>query len=914
LAFDDPKPADYWLHGAAAWFLRRAGLARCTTIAGVAGLCLAAFFPGRFLVAIAGLTLALGCILAGHVFSRWRPGSSLGLGVVLVSVVLVGLLAGLLVGTLRISSLLDGVLSSRIGERVRAEVVITGPVRSSSGWHSATAVVRAIGGGEGMAPSPGGPGAGDKVLLEVAPLHDGGQESVNAPLFRQGSVLAVTGSLRAPKGPSASGFDQARQLLHQGVQVILRVEPRDLSLQGQRGGVSGWFDHLREGAKEHLSLGPDARVNEVLQGVVMGDTAGIDQGWMDSFRRSGTAHMLSVSGLHVASLAAIVIAIAGLARLSRRAGFVLAATAALLMVPFVGSSPPILRSAAMIVVVLAGRWVGRRRDQWQGLAFAALVVLVLNPFAVFDVGFQLSFSAFAGMLALVRPIERLLRRLPDSIRANLAVSLAATLGTSPVSLLVFGRTSLISPVANLLVVPTLASVTGLGMASALLGFLWSGFSVALDTLASLPMSWTILVSTLCGQAPVLNAESTGRLLFAAGLAAAALPAALALSGHVVAPPLRLRPPGFRRSLCWLKSRRPRSRGLAAAAGIAVVAGALLVGAAVYPAAAAGVRSVQLLAGGQRWPAQVEVRLLDVGQGTAVLLRTPQHRAALFDGGPAGCDLAGQLRALGVKRLDLVVVSHPHADHFAGLLEGLDSLEVRTFVDSTEIVDQGGSALPSRSGTPAAGGMDVTAAGNTGITGRGPFIRTPGEENAGGEAGQYVQLRDLLADSGCRTLGASLGSSLTLDDVRIEFFAPRDPLTLHSGGEPWGEGRDPPTGDELNGRSLVTLLTVGDATVLLPGDAEADALEAYDLPKLSAIVVPHHGSRGALSPALLAILEGRLALISVGKGNGFGHPDPGVVGMLEAAGDSVVRTDEYGWVSLRLMGTQMIVSSERTPGG
>ena len=449
--------------------------------------------------------------------------------------------------------------------------------------------------------------------------------------------------------------------------------------------MSGWFDRLRESAKEHLGLGPDRRVNEVLQGVVMGDTVGIDQGWMDAFRRSGTAHMLSVSGLHIASLAAIVIALAGFARLSRRTGFVLAAAAAVLMVPFVGSSPPIVRSAAMMAVVLGGRLVGRRRDQWQGLAFAALVVLILSPFAVFDVGFQLSFSAFAGMLALVRPIERLLRSFPDSVRANLAVSLAATFGTAPVSLLVFGRTSLISPLANLLVVPTLGSVTGLGMASILLGLVWHGFSVALDTLASLPMAWTILVSTLCARAPVLNSRRhRAASCSQSPQAHSSLPAALALSGRAVGPPFGVSLPLFRRSVAWLRSHRPHDRRHGFALGLAAVLAALVVGAAAYPAAAAGFRSVELLAGAQGWPAQVEVRVLDVGQGNAILVRTPQHHSLLFDGGPAGCHLASQLRALGVKRLDLVVISHPHADHFGGLLEALDSLEVGTFVDRTEV--------------------------------------------------------------------------------------------------------------------------------------------------------------------------------------------------------------------------------------
>ena len=132
----------------------------------------------------------------------------------------------------------------------------------------------------------------------------------------------------------------------------------------------------------------------------MGDTTGIDKEWLEAFRRSGTAHMLSVSGLHVASLAAIVIGLARVLGAARWVGFLLAAISAVLMIPFVGPSPPIIRAAVMIVIILMGRWVGRGRDQWQVLALAAVVILALNPFAVYDVGFQLSFSAVGGILAL----------------------------------------------------------------------------------------------------------------------------------------------------------------------------------------------------------------------------------------------------------------------------------------------------------------------------------------------------------------------------------------------------------------------------------------------------------------------------------------------------------------------------------
>ena len=897
---DDRESAAGERAGAISWFVRRAGVARCTTIAAAAGLSLAALVPGHYAAAIACLTLALGGMLAGHVAGRLWERSSAALAVTLAAVVLVGLFSGLLIGTLRTSSLLGGVLVSRIGQTVQAEVVITGPVSSNSGWQSAIAVIERISGTAGTAPASGAPGrtgAGEKVLLEVAPPREPASGE-DVPVLTQGARLAVRGALRTPDGPSASGYDQAKQLLHQGIRVVLEVDSSRLSHLGQRGGVSGWFDRVRASAKAHLSRGPDARVNEVLQGVVMGDTAGIDKGWMVAFRRSGTAHMLSVSGLHVASLAAIMIALAGFAKLSRRAGFVLAATAALLMVPFVGSSPPIVRSAVMIVVVLGGRLVGRRRDQWQGLAFAALVVLVMNPFAVFDVGFQLSFSAFAGMVAMVRPLERLLHRVPDSVRADLAVSVAATLGTAPVSLLVFGRTSLIAPVANLSVVPTLASVTGLGMASVLLGFIWSGFSVALDTLASLPMTWTILVSSLCARAPVLGAEYFGVVLLAATAAILALPGGLALCGRSVALPLGLRLPLFASAVAWLRGHRPRDRRRAAALGFAVVAAAAVLGAAAYPAAAAGHRAVELLAGGKGWPAQTEVRVLDVGQGNAVLIRTPDRHAALFDCGPEGCDLGGQLRKLGVKRLDLVVISHPHADHFAGLLEALDSVDVGTFVDRTEIR----SSVGAQAANAAAAGEAATRGAANGES----------EYSAGGaEARKYLELRASLAARGCQCLLGSSGATLSFAGVGITLYAPARPLVLLEGGEPWGQGRAPPSGDDLNGGSLVALLDIGGSHVLLPGDAEAGTLEKYHLPALDVLVVGHHGSRGGVSGPLLAELHPRLAVISVGKDNTYGHPDPGTVALLRAAGESVVRTDESGWVSLRMTDGTMAAFTERT---
>jgi competence protein ComEC len=865
------------------WFVRRAGLARVTTFACALGLSLAAIVGSRPWTAAAGLTWALLSALGGILLSHRRAANTGRPSVlVVVAVVSIGLFAGYFLGSVRVAALTGSQLKESVGSVVRGELTVTGQVRSGTGWQSAIAVLREIQpepSGLGVGAIPGRSVDGEKVLLELAPA-DGG----TAVSLSQGHILAFTGKIRPPDGPSASGFDEAAYLRNQGVEVVLQADSGGITVLGRRGGVSGWFDRLRYSALAHLSRGPDPRLDEVLQGVVVGETGGIDRSWSEAFRRSGTAHMFSVSGLHVASLAAIMIGLAGLLRAPRGVGFLLAALTAVLLIPFVGASPPVVRAAVMIVIVLAGRWLGRGRDQWQVLALAASVVLALNPFALGDVGFQLSFTAFAGMLALTGPLRRMLGRLPDSLSSGLAVSIAATVGTAPVSLLVFDRTSLVSPVANLLVVPMLPAITGLGMASVFLGFLWTGFSTALDLMASIPVVWTVLVSRLFAVAPVLGVQDLGRVLTAIACGAAAMPVVLTLCRRTVAVPFGVSPPFLARSLRWVRTRAPRDRRLAAALGIFLLMAATLTGGALYPSLSRGVEAAKVIVAGSTWPEGTEVRILDISQGNAVLVRTPEHHALLFDGGPAGCGLASQLHGLGVSTVDLAVISHPHADHFAGLLEAAGELEVGAFIDQTMVVASPG---------PAAGST------------------APAANYGSGEAADYLELRTCLAEKGCRYARGVTGSEVEVDGVVVRFFAPVSPLSMTDGLEPWPSG--PPTGDELNGSSLVAVVSIGSIDILIPGDAEADVLEAYELPPVEIILVPHHGSLGAVSLSLLDRLEPVVACISVGEDNSFGHPDASCVALLRERVGRVLRTDESGWVSFTVAGDHVVLTTERSPG-
>jgi len=842
------------------------------------------------------LVLSLALSFLGVVCPRSpRLASTFILPVVCLGILSSALLCGILLGTWRLDDIANRGLQGQPGPLLATRVVVTGEVSESSGWQSAPAQLL---------------DNKKAVYLELAPVAS---EALGISLV-QGDVLRVTGSLLLPSGPSASGYDQAKRLAREGIHLVLRVnDPDGVAVLGKRGGLSGFFDRVRNRVRSHLRAGPEPRAGEVLLGALLGETRGIDKAWLEAFRRAGTAHMFSVSGLHVASLVAVMMILASLFRLPARVGLVLGAAAALFMVPLVGASPPIVRATAMVLVLLVGRLMGRRRDSWQALSLAAVVVLGLDPNAVFEVGFQLSFAALTGILALSSRLQHRLRRLPHPVAAGLAVSLAASLGTTPVSLLVFGRASLVGPLANLLVVPLLPLITGLGMASAVLGFVWTGFSVGLDALVSVPVYWVVLVSRVCSLVPVLGRGQVGALLLAVGCSLAALPAALALCGMQVCLPLRTpleKRLNDSRLLKWLRAHRPRRRRVALVSAAAVVIAAFSWGGFLLPLAAQEAKSVVLRAVGEGWPDGVEVRVLDVGQGNAVLVRTPGHKALLFDGGPRGCRLRDQLVSLGVSRLEVVVISHPHLDHFGGLAEVLDGLHLGVLVDNVVVEGAAGHEPEDREGVRGAStGQSQSTTPERAISSR----WTTGSASER-EAAMYVEMRESLREKGVQVATVASSWTLEVDGVTVRFFAPHRPLVIMAGAHPWQARGGPPSGEELNASSLVALLTVGQTDFLLPGDAEAEVLERYQLPSsCEVLVVPHHGSRGAVSPSLLGKVGASLAIITVGSNNSFGHPDAATLGLLQEAVPLTLRTDHCGWVSCAVVNDTIRVRSERIPG-
>lgn len=670
--------------------------------------------------------------------------------------------------------------------------------------------------------------------------------------------LAVTLRVADPADPEESG--NRERLRRQGIgglgsayQVEV-VGHRSSPLGDAVAGIRRWLlDGLVRTVPE-----PEASLGA---GILLGVRAGIDPAIRDAFAVAGLSHVVAISGWNVAIVVALIAA--ATQRLRERLGPVVPVAVALGAVSgyvvLVGASPAVVRAALMAAALMAGRLGGSPAHAGSALMAAVVAMLLLTPAALWDIGFQLSALATAGLIVFAAPLEARLAAWPAWVRTPMALTMAAQLATLPVLLAAFGQVSLVAPLANVLVVPLIPVVMAGATAASLIGGLAG--PVPLPVLGELA-AW------LAGGAAWLPLHA----LIAAGAAAAALPlAAIPLGGSpwltaawYLGLALLAARPAAGRSSPGAKT-DDELAAVQAGPSIAVLPeGAVFAGALAWLArprrAALGlVGAVALataLAGGD---GRLHVTVLDVGQGDAILIETPNDQTVLVDAGP---DRDLTLRRIGQelpfheRHVDVVILTHPHQDHLGGLEEVLRRYEVGVFVD---------------------GGRPAETEPHRRLLGA--VAREPGA-------------RLLLAAAGQRI---PIGGGAVLE---VLYPAPEDvtaPL---------------PDGD-VNNASVVVLLRYGAFEALLTGDAEApvEALLAARgaLAPVDVLKVGHHGSDSSTTPALLGATHPRVAVISLGADNDYGHPHRSTLEHLAAIpGLRLYRTDRDGSVEITTDGRTFTV--------
>jgi competence protein ComEC len=541
------------------------------------------------------------------------------------------LLAGSVFADARLRALDAGVLGASTGRALQTRATVLEPIRERP-VGPAVARVRLL---DGL-------GAGEQAVLRV---RKGSYRDAKRPAEawpEVGDIVAVTGSV-APLG-FADAY-QRRRNAHAAI-AASRVAPTGT----RRGGVAGVLDGVRRRAETGLAQGLNAPEAALLRGMVLGEDERLSEEVRDDFQKSGLAHILAVSGQNVVLLIVLVLGACALTSVPLRARLVLASTVVAIYVPLAGGGPSIQRAGVMGVAGLVAALAGRPARRWYALLLAAAATLMLNPRAVGEPGWQLSFAAVVALLVGAKPSrEALARRMPEPVADALAITVAATVGTAPLMALHFGQLSLAALPANLLAAPAIAPVMWLGVVAGVAGQIAAPLALPFSTLTAPLLVYLQAVAHLTAAAPLSTVELHASPAVIIAVWAALLAAA---------------------AFAWRWWRRARARGLiptpilggslgdrtrrtrlaVAATAIAAAMAVLIVAIPLRGAHAAPLR-----------PGELVVSFLDVGQGDATLIQLGAT-SVLVDTGPPDGPILKRLGEAQVGRLDALFLTHAEADH------------------------------------------------------------------------------------------------------------------------------------------------------------------------------------------------------------------------------------------------------------
>ncbi|MHB1464524.1 MAG: DNA internalization-related competence protein ComEC/Rec2 [Thermoleophilia bacterium] len=637
--------------------------------------------------------------------------------------------------------------------------------------------------------------------------------------LRIGRRVSVSGDAGEPPANAGTDFDYGLFLERRGINAVLSASADAVRpLADSRGGWRGFVDAARRRATGNLENGGWGTAGAVLKGMVLGDTDQVPDQVISDFRDSGLLHMLAVSGQNVVLLGFILALMCRALRLPPVMSSLFAIAVICVYVPLTGAGPSILRAGVVGILGLAALLFSGQSDRYYFLALAAAVILTLNPYSLLDPGFQLSFGAVLAIFLVAPLMAAALAFLPKMLAEACSISAAAGLVTAPITLVHFQQISILCVPANLFAEPAAGPVMLLGVLSIAAGMVSADLGWLLNAAASACTGYVISVAHFFASLP--GAVYSGAAPSWAAIILFYLALALAVGAS--------RTCGFRAAAGWL--RRRRRLVLAVVLVLALAAGF----------ACAGGRA-------GRAPAAYTVSFLDVGQGDAELIQLPGQATILIDGGP-GSRVLDRLRENGVGRLDAVILTHPHADHLAGLLEVLKSYPVASVYDG------------------------------------GPQTASP----------MYRDFLRLVRDRNIPYRALKRGQTLTYGGLALKVWNP-------------GDSQRP---DDPNANSVVIVASFRGLDILCPGDAEGDVLGTLGLPPVEVYKIGHHGSSDSELAQVLELVKPAVAVISVGDPNDYGHPAADTLTKLKRVGPEVFRTDHQGTVHVSLTGAGMEITTDR----
>jgi len=663
----------------------------------------------------------------------------------------------------------------------------------------------------------------------------------NIAEWRAGRKIRAPAFLRRPSVYLNPGTpDERRPLARRGIVLVGSVKSAALiEIVSHGTWISEAAGALRAGIRGRIArhIAPiDSESAGIAAAILIGDRTGLSEEDERRLQEAGTYHVIAISGGNIAILAVLVLLGCRLFCLTSRTAALVTAVVILFYGVVAGGAASVARAVTVAVIVLAARAMDHRGPSLNVLAIAAAFAVAWSPVVVFDAGFLLSFGATLGILlgvpVLVRQRSpsssrprRLIGRLLFAVITLFAATIAAEVALAPTAATLFSRVTFAGLLLNFAAIPlmTIVQIGGL-----------------------------IVVTTSSLSETVADAAARASHFAAAGLLQSTRLVALApWTSLDVPPPAWGVIVGY--YACALGLLVSRARRVAAPA-LAAIAAVMLIGPTWASRDAVPAPHMPL-----------RVVMLDVGQGDATVVSLPSGRTLLVDAGglfafgesenAAGFDVGERvvmpaLRALGITRLDALVVTHGDPDHVQGARGVLRHVRARGIWD--------GVPVP-----------------------------------------RYALLQDLAQ--------VALTSGLTWRTVQAgdrERFGDVEVRVLHPPPPEWERQR------VRNEDSVVLEVRIGRASIVLPGDIGAEGeraiLPRLDPDRLVILKAPHHGSATSSTKALLDALRPAAVVFSCGRNNRFGHPHPSVVARYREIRAEIFSTASDGAVFVETDGTTVDV--------
>lgn len=714
----------------------------------------------------------------------------------------------------------------------------------------------------------GGRNLHERMQVSVRLLRE--EEQQTAAAWKRGDRVALRGMLREPgTARNFGGFDYRSYLRQQRIHWLLTlkgiegIQVTSVPFQWSFVQLLRWSDGLRDFLKTRINELFHPEYTGLMNAMLIGWKEDIDPEQYGQFSDLGLTHIMAISGLHVG------VFIGSLLWIMKRLGLTRERYLAIgmLFLPFymllTGAAPSTVRAGMMGMAGLYAARKGIRSDALHAVALVAWIMLVWEPAYLLDIGFQLSFLVTIGLIVLVPRVSALLPIPIGFLRNAVAITFVAQAVSFPVTIYYFNQFSLLSWLANALLVPVFSMISfPAGLAALAAGMVWIPLGKLAAWVAEMG-NW--LAFTMMSGLNMIGDWSTiwpsPSLWWMAAYAAQS-----AILYGVINQWIKLRNGTLARD-AFLRFEVERFSWFRTPAG------------AFRAAVFCLLSFVLLLVIGYEpvfFPRTATVNMIDVGQGDSFLIRTSRGTTVLVDGGGTTSFqkpgeawktrknpyevgkklLVPLLKKKGVHQLDYVILTHLDADHSKGLQAVVEDLPVKKFIfNGTYKANRDSETLFSK-----------------------------------------------VLEKRIPLIGGMGGMKFSLDrSAFLQILYPPGHETKRS-----SEEEAIPLEQDQNAKSVVFLLNLEGTKWLFTGDmGKEEEKELLNQPELlpdtevDVLKVAHHGSKTSTSAEWLDYWKPKLALISAGVNNRYGHPSPDILARMEERQISVLRTDLLGEVEMQV---------------